>query len=260
MGILRRSGRVIFTAASGAAFPVMRATLPGVFRIALPWVNVWLLAKEGEAVLIDNGTVYDRKTLLDALSEACPDGYRLHSLLQTHGHCDHAGNAAYLAERFGAKVRAHTEEAVFLATRRTYIPRGLRAISLRGLLFALGEVFFPVKRRAPDILLRDGDCIDTPIGPLTVVHTPGHTPGHVAYLHAQEGWLFSGDALINVIPFLRREGLSKPLPIFSSDMAQAERSVQRIADIAPRALLPGHGPPILQDAGRAIHAFLKASC
>lgn len=236
---------------------MLHPVLPGVFLIDLPWVNAWLLAKGPDAVLIDTGTVRDRDRLLRALNKALPEAFRLHSVLLTHGHCDHAGNAAFLAERFGARLCAHAEEVPYLATRRTYIPGGLRALSPGGLLFALGERAYPVKRRAVEVVLAEGHCAETPIGPLRVVHTPGHTPGHVSYLHEAEGWLFSGDALIHVIPWLRRTGLSAPMPMFSTDMQEARRSVRRIAEIGPTALLAGHGRPLVEETAAAIRAFAQ---
>jgi hydroxyacylglutathione hydrolase len=236
---------------------MQRPVFPGLYQIALPWTNVWLLAKGRDAVLIDCGTCRDRRRLLAALAEALPADYRLHAVLLTHGHCDHAGNAAFLAERFGARLHAHREEVPFLAARHTYIPRGLRALGPRGLIFALGEAAFPVKRRAVDVTLEEGDRVETPLGPLTVIHTPGHTPGHTAYFHEREGWLFSGDALLNVIPFIMRTGLSLPPPLFSADMPGVRRSARRIAEIGPRALLAGHGWPHQQDTAAALRAFVK---
>src|SRR5688572_15772908 len=139
---------------------------PGVWQIAFPWTNAWLLARGAEAMLIDSGTRWDRKVLVKALEKTLPDGFHLRSVLLTHAHCDHAGNAAFLVERYGAELVCHTLEEPFLATRRTYAPRGIRALSRSGLLFLAGEVAFPVRRRRPDRLLNAGDTIETPIGRL----------------------------------------------------------------------------------------------
>src|SRR5690348_14404911 len=92
--------------------------LPGVSLVRMPLVNAWLLHDNSEAALIDTGSRWHRGQLLRAL----PGGVRLTSILLTHGHCDHAGNAAFLAERFGAGLYAHTEEIDFVQTRKTYVP------------------------------------------------------------------------------------------------------------------------------------------
>jgi glyoxylase-like metal-dependent hydrolase (beta-lactamase superfamily II) len=236
---------------------VLRTILPGIFQIDLPWTNAWLLAADGNAVLIDTGTRWDRAAILRAMGEAMPGGFRLRSILLTHAHCDHAGNAAWLAERFGAEIRCHAKERPYVATRRTYIPRGFRAAGVSGFLFLGGELIFPVRRREPECLLKEGDAVDTPVGPLTVIETSGHTPGHVSYYHEREGWLFSGDALINVIPWIRREGLSLPVRVFTSDPVAAAESAWRISDLDASGLFPGHGPPLMDDAASRIRAFLE---
>src|SRR5688572_10231008 len=114
---------------------MLHPVAPGVWQIAFPWTNAWLLARGGEAMLIDCGTRWDRKVLEKALEEAVPSGFTLRSVLLTHAHCDHAGNAAFLAEKYGAELVCHTLEEPFLATRCTYAPRGIRGFSRSGLLF-----------------------------------------------------------------------------------------------------------------------------
>ena len=234
----------------------LRAVFPGIWQIDLPWTNAWLLARGGDAVLVDTGTRWDRRAVIGGLRRAMPGGFRLHSILLTHAHCDHAGNAAYLAERYDAKLICHAAERPFIATRRTYVPHGVRALSPSGFLFGAGELVFPVKRRAPDLLIRDAQPIDSPIGPLRALETPGHTPGHVSYYHEAEGWLFSGDALINVVPWIRKVGLSLPVPIFTENMEEAAQSAWKIADLGPKALFAGHGRPHLDRTAEAIRAFV----
>jgi glyoxylase-like metal-dependent hydrolase (beta-lactamase superfamily II) len=232
----------------------LRSVFPGVFLVDLPLDNVWLLMKGLDAVLIDTGLRWDRTRLLTALKEAFPADFHLQSILLTHAHCDHAGNAAFLADRFGAPLYTHTLEAPYLARRHTYGGAFLRH-PLKKPMFVVGEAVFPVRRHPVARMLADGERIDTPIGVLTAIHTPGHTPGHTSYFHEKEGWLFSGDALLNVVPFVRRTALSLPPPVFSQDMAQVRQSVRRLAECAPRALLAGHGWPHKENTAEAVKQF-----
>lgn len=233
----------------------LRPVLPGVFQIQLPWTNAWLLAKNNDAVIIDTGTSRDRRRLVAALYEAIPTGIRLHSILLTHGHVDHAGNASFLAREFGSALCAHALEVPYVEGGRSYARKGIRGWGRSGILFRLGDLVYPVERGPIARCLAGNDEAETPIGPIRVVHTPGHTDGHVSFIQEEKGWLFSGDALLNIIPWMRKTGLSLAMPVFSIDMKEAGRSARRLADLQPSALLPGHGPPILEAAASSIRRF-----
>ena len=87
-------------------------------------------------------------------------GARSVTVLVTHGHGDHAGAAAPLAEAVGAPVLGPTE---------------------------LG---------AADRTLGEGDVVHTDRGPLIAVDTPGHTRGHLSYHWPHREALFVGDLLL----------------------------------------------------------------
>jgi glyoxylase-like metal-dependent hydrolase (beta-lactamase superfamily II) len=236
--------------------PVVTEAAPGVWRVLLPWTLAYILTDRKDFALVDTGTRWDRQRLLDACAMLNLDTGHCRSVLLTHGHCDHAGNAAFFAEQFGAKLHAHVEERPFVARRRTYVPRGVRVFSPRGLMFAFGEILYPVRRRKVDVVLVDGDIVETPAGSWRVVHTPGHTPGHVSYFRESDGTLLSGDALLNVVPFWRKEGLALPPPIFNSNTALARRSARRVGELAPCILLPGHGCPLREDTAARVSYFV----
>jgi len=228
----------------------VRPVLPGVTLIDLPRENVWLLQGGGEAALIDTGLRWSRSRLLRALDQALEPGTRIASIFLTHGHCDHAGNAAFLANKFGAKIHCHRIEVPYVSTRKLYGRPGSHK-----LLFMAGEAIFPVRRFKVDVVLEDGDAVASPIGPLRVVHSPGHTRGHASYFHEEHGWLFSGDAILNVIPFARKTALCLSPPIFTEDIGIAARSARRLAELRPSALLSGHGWPHLDNTAEALQVF-----
>ena len=229
--------------------------LPGVGLIDLWQVNVYVLFDNGQATIIDTGMIWDRKPLMRALSEGLPKGTKITAIIQTHGHCDHAGNTAFLAKKFGALIISHELEAPFIERFKTYMPGGWRLFSLKAFVFLLGEIFIPVRRCRVDRKVREGDTIDTPIGPLKVVHTPGHTLGHMSLWHEKNRWLFSGDAIINVIPFVRRTALCLPVPLFSVSVSMNKKSAKKLADLQPVALFAQHGQVILKDANVALNRF-----
>ena len=73
---------------------------------------------------------------------------------------------------------------------------------------------------------------------LTVVDTPGHTSDHVAFFEPLSGSLFTGDAVVG-------RGTSFLDPP-DGDLARYLRSLQRMLDLDPRTIYPGHGPVVLR--------------
>jgi len=85
-----------------------------------------------------------------------------------------------------------------------------------------------------------------------VIATPGHTPGHIAVLDPAAGFLIAGDALNE------SDGMVLgPNPNFSSDMAQANASVQRLAERSYETVVFGHGNPIESGASDAVLALAQ---
>lgn len=85
--------------------------------------------------------------------------------------------------------------------------------------------------------LADGDQVQTPEGPLRVVHTPGHAPDHVALWDSGSRTVFTGDLLV--------QGSTVVIPASAGgSLADYLRSLARIAELRPARALPAHGPPI----------------
>lgn len=96
--------------------------------------------------------------------------------------------------------------------------------------------------------LHDGQVLRGPGFELTAVPTPGHSPDHVAFLSRDEGSLFTGDAVLG-------RGTSVIDPP-EGDLAQYLRSLQRMRDLQPRTIYPGHGPVVL-DAVAKLDEYLE---
>jgi glyoxylase-like metal-dependent hydrolase (beta-lactamase superfamily II) len=238
----------------------IRTVAEGVISISLAWSNAYLLQEGSDTALIDTGLYQDRERLMAALKQLGLQVGQLGAVYLTHAHCDHAGNAAHLAAQ-GARLYAHRAEASFIGLpRRSYACAGshmlLRPLSM--LAFLIGEHVYPVARRNADVLLQDGDTVDAPGGALRVIACPGHTPGHIAYYRERDGVLFSGDAILNIIPLRRLTALSLPIRVFSDNWPQTIRSAQRLAQLRPQTLLAGHGWPLNEDAAGRISAWADA--
>ena len=102
--------------------------------------------------------------------------------------------------------------------------------------------------RLPDAEhLRDGQVIRAGGLEITAVQTPGHSADHVVFHLPSEGALFTGDAVLG-------RGTSFIDPP-EGDLVKYLRSLQRMQELAPRTLYPGHGPIVMR-AGAKLQEYL----
>ena len=206
--------------------------------------NIYLVRGPDGDTLVDPGPVGTAPLLL-ALDRR--GDFRLARIVLTHAHPAHAGSAARVARGTGVRVFVHADDAPFLdGTREPLLPSGRRG----QLMAALGRVV----DLCPPVYRLDRLPLDAPIAGLRVLPSPGHTPGHVCLWHEEDGALISGDALIvdNNEPAL-------PASSLSHDPARARSSLAALRALPIRHLLPGHGAPILDDAGARLAALYARS-
>jgi glyoxylase-like metal-dependent hydrolase (beta-lactamase superfamily II) len=102
-------------------------------------------------------------------------------ILLTHGHLDHVGGTAELAERLGLPIEGPHRDDEFLLQS---LPSQCRMFGLpRTNSFATGR------------WLQDGDQVQIGAVTLRVIHCPGHTPGHVVFFDAASRLAQVGDVL-----------------------------------------------------------------
>ncbi len=94
----------------------------------------------------------------------------------------------------------------------------------------------------PDRRLGDGDEVDAGAFSLLAVHTPGHAADHLCFLIGEV--LFTGDHIM--------EGST----VVIEDGAAYMRSLQRVLDLRPARLYPGHGEEI-PDAAAAVREYIE---
>jgi glyoxylase-like metal-dependent hydrolase (beta-lactamase superfamily II) len=154
-------------------------------------------------------------------------------ILLTHGHIDHAGNAAELKRITGAPLAVHRNDAHMVTQGWHPCPSG-RNMRGRVASWALNRVpwtfRFPVAE--PDILLEEGQGLSDFGIEGYVLETPGHSSGSIS-VALEDGHIVVGDAL------LYRRGVH--FPIFWENSAQARASAEKIAGFKPRWLHTGHG-------------------
>jgi glyoxylase-like metal-dependent hydrolase (beta-lactamase superfamily II) len=95
----------------------------------------------------------------------------------------------------------------------------------------------------PDILLKNGDRIDT----LTCIHLPGHAPGSIRLLETGTKTLFAGDAIRS-----DRISLSEGPRGFTIDLPRSRDSLHIIAGLEFETLLVGYGNPLRPEASARV--------
>lgn len=226
----------------------------GLFLLnSLQGANVYLLASSTSLTVVDSGLVSDGERIRAQIRELGFSSSDLKNILLTHGHADHAGGAADLAERTGARVTAHHRDVPYLEKTGKLPYRS----PLQRLMFWLSDrLLLKRSKTNVDRAVEGGEVINF-AGKLEVIHTPGHTPGSISYYLPDRRILFCGDALFNAHPLTGKSGLRLPLPLVSVDNDLAYQSVVRLAELKVEMLCPGHGKPLLQNTGAAIQALLK---
>ena len=128
------------------------------------------------AAVVDPGG--DLPRIEAAIKEA---GVTVEKILLTHGHIDHAGGAAELAEKLGVKVEGpHERDKPWLDN----LPK-------RGADFGI----MGARVVTPDRWLKDGDEVTVGGLKFTIIEAPGHSPGSVVFFSADNKFALMGDVL-----------------------------------------------------------------
>jgi len=177
--------------------------------------NVHILGDQGskEAIAIDTAT----PSLAWIADELAGRDWTLKLIVSTHGHWDHIGDNAAVADHTGAQIAVHP-----LDRDRLVNPQPLWAP-------------FPIPPSVPAVELAEGGEIRFGALRLRVMHTPGHTEGSVCLYDVDGGRLFSGDTLF--------AGGWGRVDLPGGSAEQMAESIARLAGLDdPLQVLPGHGP------------------
>lgn len=198
-----------------------------------PDANLLLLRGRQQA-LVDSGFV--------GHAEETAEWVRAHTgqlglVVNTHWHADHVGGNALL-QAMGAGIAAGAPEA--------------QAVNRRDPGCCQAEYLDqPVAPYTVDEPLADGQVLRLGDADWEVVRIPGHTAGHLSLWQPDERLLVAGDALSDYDVGWVNLALDGP-----DAAATALASLHRLAELAPRVVLPSHGP-IPADPGAAFSTALR---
>jgi glyoxylase-like metal-dependent hydrolase (beta-lactamase superfamily II) len=191
--------------------------------------------------VVDTGyALHARQTaeLIDHIGSGRP----LARIINTHLHSDHAGGNARLARGAAVSIQIPAGEAdavrVWDVERLSYRAMGQRCPRFRF-----------------DRVLRDGDTLELGGLPWRVLAAAGHDPHMLMLLEPDRRILISADALWE-------HGFGGIFPEIDGEAGFAEQreTLDLIARLQPRLVIPGHGPPFrdVDAALRRAYARLDA--
>lgn len=217
--------------------------LHGRFQVA-----TFLVRHERGLALVDAGFPRWEYAVLTA-AESLPQPNQITHILLTHAHSDHVGAAAAIARLTGAEIVCSEPE-------RAYIEGRSLARAARGALprTVLTLNHWLAQRRVPHIRVDRTVTEGELVCGLRPIFVPGHTPGQMALVHDDDGLVLCADALFHVGEEIGHD----PIPGLTADLATAEQSMARIAQLGIADVAPSHGPALIGDAPGRIERFLES--
>ncbi len=184
-------------------------------RVNLGFVSAYVLVRNGTAAVVDTGVSGSTGDIEAALARIGLGWGSVAHVVLTHLHRDHIGSLPNVMAAAGAATA-----------------------------YAGAADIDAMESPRPVVAVGDGDEV---FG-LEIVETPGHTAGHICvYDPAGPGLLVAGDALNG-----SDGGVVGANPRFTSDMALANESIRKLAQLSFGTVLFGHGEPVLENASALV--------
>lgn len=205
----------------------MESPIDGVYVLSLDFelggevrqIHPVAIETETGLILVDIGHNDSPDAVEAELESAGFDLADVELIVMTHQDIDHAGGLQEIRHRVNAPVLAHESDAPFI----------------RGDEELIKAAFGTYPPARVDVEVVGGVVLDTMLGPLHVLETPGHTPGHISLYHPTERFLIAGDALT-------ADGeINGPNRDFTPDLQSATDSVANLASRDIERTLCYHG-------------------
>jgi len=222
-----------------------RPTLPPQMHV---FVRDWLsanhvvLRSDAGCVVIDSG--YDKHVpLMLALiaSRMGLDGRPLAKLVNTHCHSDHIGGNAALRRAYGCNIAVPAGEAPLID-----------AWDEQALLYEYADQ--RAERFAVDEILEPGSTHTWGDIEWRALAAPGHAMGALVFFNDEHRILISGDAL-----WQNGYGIVMPPELDPGALPATRATLEMIATLDARCVVPGHGEPFTDVDAALERAFARST-
>lgn len=180
-------------------------------------------------ILIDAGIRSSANKILKAIRHKKINAHAL-----THAHADHQGSSRMVCEQLNIPLwTSEIEKTNAESGKVIYEYPNARHVIAR-----FQQRFWAGKGYQVSKTFKEGERV----GSFTVIDTPGHSNGHVSFFREEDRVLIAGDALVNMNLLTTVVGLNLPPNLFTTDKAQAIKSLHKIQALEPKIICFGHGP------------------
>lgn len=202
-----------------------------IHRIKCGNVNCYIVENGTNGILVDTG----KKEFINQVMEQCKY-YHVKLIVLTHGHFDHAENAARISNALGIPVGMNEKDCNLI---RSNTEQMLSAESLLGKLVLSASLkefsIRTLEEFKPDILLNDGESLSSYGINAKIMALPGHTDGSIG-IDVDGAFLMVGDALMNMFyPTVSMLFHNK------NDMLESAGKIGRMGN---KIIYFGHGRPV----------------
>jgi glyoxylase-like metal-dependent hydrolase (beta-lactamase superfamily II) len=209
----------------------------------------YLFEYEDGLVLVDTGWDSHAGMILKYLTRIGRSPQDITHIALTHAHRSHLGGLKRLADMSRARVCSHCTEAPIIdGTVRAHPIRLWPPLPLSLVFFRIIS-HLPILNHTPRAVDRadlvNGSCV----GPLEVLHLPGHTSGHLAFRY-RGSVIAVGDAVATWPRF------AAGWPGFNRDEKRYRVSLVQLVDLEPEVVAPGHGTPIVKDTAARLRTLI----
>jgi glyoxylase-like metal-dependent hydrolase (beta-lactamase superfamily II) len=239
-----------FTSSNGARiYRIPTEAFPGLI------VHCYIVLETGVPTLVDCGSGYgsSNEQLLEGIACLKTDFSEsitvkdIQRIIVSHGHIDHFGGTAFMAEQTGARIGIHQidrrvltnyEERVIVATKdlRVYLQRAGVGTELSERII---EMYGFSKKHVRSVSVDFDLDEDTPLDGMCFIHTPGHCPGQVCILLGDV--LLSADHILaRITPHQSPESITR-----YTGLGHYFESLRKVAKVdGIRLALGGHEEPV----------------